>query len=363
MNYDKFIWKLFLSNKRRISHKKISKLNNYPNIKQYIENRFKDSNSIEESIRRIQLNVEERPKCPICGMPVKFLNYYVKINSLHFSTCCSKYCGTIYAIRNGKNTNLAKYGYENPSKSQKIKEKISKCHKSKTEQENFLINEKRKQTCLIKYNIDNVGKLSKIKEKIKNTCLQKYGVTNPLKNKTIREKIKNTCLQKYGVDSYSKTKNFINFMKLNKDIINDKKINTKRKNHTFNSSKPEEQLFLYIQEKFPLVKRQYKDKERYPYNCDFYIPELDYFIELQGYYTHNTHPYNPYSKEDQVLVEKYKEKYGEKCQAITIWTIKDVEKRNCAKEHNLNFKEVWSLDEGKFFVDFLYDKINLERNL
>lgn len=44
---------------------------------------------------------------------------------------------------------------------------------------------------------------------------------------------------------------------------------------------------------------------------------------------------------------RYKEKYGPKCQAITIWTIKDVEKRNCAKEHKLNFKEVWSLDEGK----------------
>ena len=31
----------------------------------------------------------------------------------------------------------------------------------------------------------------------------------------------------------------------------------------------------------------------------------------------------------------------------------DVEKRNCAKEHNLNFKEVWSLKEGKEFIDNL----------
>lgn len=59
---------------------------------------------------------------------------------------------------------------------------------------------------------------------------------------------------------------------------------------------------------------------------------------------------------DQVLVERYKEKYGPKCQSITIWTIKDVEKRNCAKEHNLNFKEVWSLKEGKEFIDNLYEK-------
>lgn len=42
--------------------------------------------------------------------------------------------------------------------------------------------------------------------------------------------------------------------------------------------------------------------------------------------------------------------------AIKIWTIKDVEKRNCAKEHNLNFKEVWSLQEGKEFINDLYTK-------
>lgn len=53
MNYDKFIWKLFLSPKGRLKTKEINKLNNYPNIKQYIENRYDDSGSIQESIRRI----------------------------------------------------------------------------------------------------------------------------------------------------------------------------------------------------------------------------------------------------------------------------------------------------------------------
>lgn len=40
MNYDKFIWKLFLSPKGKLNTKEINKLNNYPNIKQYIENRY-----------------------------------------------------------------------------------------------------------------------------------------------------------------------------------------------------------------------------------------------------------------------------------------------------------------------------------
>ena len=85
------------------------------------------------------------------------------------------------------------------------------------------------------------------------------------------------------------------------------------------------------------------------------IPELDYFIEVQGYYTHGDHPFDSQSQSDLNLVQKYKERYGPNCQAITIWTIKDVEKRECAQKNNLKFKEIWTLDEGKKFIDFLYE--------
>lgn len=205
------------------------------------------------------------------------------------------------------------------------------------------------------------------------SCLRKsseYNISEE-KLKTKVEKWRKTCLEKYGVDNVSglpqlkeallkhnhSKKNIEHCRLISRNpIVRKKSDDTKRKNHTFNTSKPEEELYLYIKSKYPNVKRQYKDKERYPYNCDFYIPELDYFIELQGYYTHGKHPYNPNSIEDQILVEKYKEKYGPNCQAITIWTIKDVEKRECAKQHNINFKEVWSLEEGKTFVDILSNK-------
>ena len=192
----------------------------------------------------------------------------------------------------------------------------------------------------------------KIKNKSKETCIKKYGISNAGGSIEVQNKIKQTILNHYGVDCYFKTKECRN--KSNSPEIIQKIIETKRKNHTFNTSKPEEELYLYIKEKFPNVKRQYKDKERYPYSCDFYIPELDYFIELQGYYTHGKHPYNPNSEEDNKLIEKYKRKYGPNCQAITIWTIKDVEKRNKAKEEKLNFKEVWTSEEGKEFIDSLF---------
>ena len=265
-------------------------------------------------------------------------------------------------IRNkGKQTCLEKYGVDNPAKLEENKEKVKQtCLKkygtiSTTQCKE--IRDKIKQSCLEKYGVDNPAKLEENKEKVKQTCLKKYGGLAPICDPNIKNQIKQTCLEKYGVDNYGKSlKHKINMSAImSSDEMQEHRYNVMTKNHSFNTSKPEEKLYLYIKEKFPLVKRQYKDKLRYPYNCDFYIPELDYFIELQGYYTHNTHPYNPNSISDQVLVERYKERYGPKCQAITIWTSKDPEKRDCAKRNHLNFKEIWNLKEGKNFIDNLFE--------
>ena len=265
-------------------------------------------------------------------------------------------------IRNkGKQTCLEKYGVDNPAKLEENKEKVKQtCLKkygtiSTTQCKE--IRDKIKQSCLEKYGVDNPAKLEENKEKVKQTCLKKYGGLAPICDPNIKNQIKQTCLEKYGVDNYGKSlKHKINMSTImSSDEMQEHRYNVMTKNHSFNTSKPEEELYLYIKEKFPSVKRQYKDKLRYPYNCDFYIPELDYFIELQGYYTHNTHPYNPNSISDQVLVERYKERYGPKCQAITIWTLKDPEKRDCAKRNHLNFKEVWALEEGKKFIDSLFE--------
>ena len=265
-------------------------------------------------------------------------------------------------IRNkGKQTCLEKYGVDNPAKLEENKEKVKQtCLKkygtiSTTQCKE--IRDKIKQSCLEKYGVDNPAKLEENKEKVKQTCLKKYGGLAPICDPNIKNQIKQTCLEKYGVDNYGKSlKHKINMSTImSSDEMQEHRYNVMTKNHSFNTSKPEEELYLYIKEKFPSVKRQYKDKLRYPYNCDFYIPELDYFIELQGYYTHNTHPYNPNSILDQVLVERYKERYGPKCQAITIWTLKDPEKRDCAKRNNLNFEEIWNLEEGKKFIDNLFE--------
>lgn len=335
-------------------------------------------------IKRLIIWKEKYGKETTCPVQSKEVKEKIK------KTCLKKY-GVTTPFKSEeikekiKQTCIEKYGVSNPNKLKEVRQKIKQTCVEKYGVDNFFKSKemiiKSKETYKEKYGVDDVincsqipeiynrkrltwekiygvdhpFKSDKIKKERENTWINKYGVDNIAKSKEIREKIINTNLQRYGFITPAKNKKVKEKLSetWNKEETKQKQYNTKKKNHSFNISKPEEELYLYIKERFPNVKRQYKDKERYPYSCDFYIPSLDYFIELQGYYTHGKHPFNPNSTEDLELIEKYKSKYGPKCQPITIWSIKDVEKRECAKKHNLNFKEVWTLEEGKEFINTL----------
>jgi hypothetical protein len=158
--------------------------------------------------------------CPVC-----------RKNHNH-KTFCSQKCsfskeGMTYKLKFAKQTNLKKYGVENPFQSEKIKNKIKQTnlekygvkHSSqnifvkakqnatnlekyghKCSMKNKYVQEKSKQTNLKKYGVENPFQSEKIKNKIKQTNLEKYGCENVLSSKKIREKIKQTNLEKYGVE-------------------------------------------------------------------------------------------------------------------------------------------------------------------
>lgn len=288
-NHDKLINKIFWKDDNLMNaHKRKTKLSFHPNISNYLENRYNDSESVKETLYRIHYNIEERPKCKYCGKPTIFAG---RKNCI-YQDYCSNSCA-------GKGTDRGKKWFENQKKYNK----------------------------------------------------EKYGVENNfdlpwLKKERIRAKIRQTCLKKYGV-----TCNLVSQENI------DKMIESKRRNHTFNTSIPEEKLYEYIKERFPSVIRQYKDKERYPWCCDFYIPELDLFLELNGFWTHGKHAYDIVKDKEELELWKCKAKTSEFYNhAIKVWTISDVMKRNKAKENNLNYKEVWSLEEGKEFIDKLYEQ-------
>lgn len=120
---------------------------------------------------------------------------------------------------------------------------------------------------------------------------------------------------------------------------------TKKKNNSFNTSEPEEQLYKTLLEQYneKTILRRYKDK-RYPFYCDFYILEDDLFIELNAHWTHGGRPYDPEDIECQEQLKKWQEKAKTSRfyeNAIKTWTERDVKKQKTAKENNLNYKVIY----------------------
>ena len=126
----------------------------------------------------------------------------------------------------------------------------------------------------------------------------------------------------------------------------EKEFETKRKNNSFNTSKPELEMLEQLKQENPgkTIIHPYKDKKRYPFYCDFYIVEDDLFIELHKHWTHGGRPYNP----DDDWCKKQLADWTKKAEqseyykvAIVTWTDRDVRKLQCAKKNNLNYKVIY----------------------
>lgn len=131
-------------------------------------------NDMKERLLCILTNVQIQPLCPVCGNVLKI--HTTGKNRGTFPRTCSRKCSHIDPIRlsNIKQTNLAKYGVDNPRKNSIVKQKI--------------IGAK-----ILKY-----GDAANIK-KVATTKLIRYG--NAKYNN--REQAKLTNLKKYGESNFS----------------------------------------------------------------------------------------------------------------------------------------------------------------
>ena len=93
---------------------------------------------------------------------------------------------------------------------------------------------------------------------------------------------------------------------------------------------------------FPSLECEYTDESRYPYHCDFYIPERDMFIELNAFWTHQPEEgwYNEKSSVHRSMREELKNKFPN-WSPMSWWT-SDVKKRKTAKKNNLNYVVLWN---------------------
>lgn len=91
------------------------------------------------------------------------------------------------------------YGVDNPLKSKTILDKVLNTKETKYGTKTYNNREKAKETCNIKYNVDNVSQLYNIKNKKIVTCLNNYNVDNPSKSEEIKYKKEQSCIKHFGV--------------------------------------------------------------------------------------------------------------------------------------------------------------------
>lgn len=262
----------------------------------------------------------------------------IKASNLeHFGVECSLQSKEVQ--EKCKATNLMKYGAENVFASdygkRKIKETITTRYGVEYSFQAEVVKNKSKQTKLDRYGDENYNNSRKAEE----TSLEKYGVSNPAKSPKIQQKMQDTCMEKYGVkNAYQSRELMLGSAK--------KRSNTQYKNG--NQSSLEDYLEMSFIENGIVYESQYNLDSRYPYFCDFYLPEKDAFVEINGFVTHGGHWFDSTSAKDISIVDAWKSKMNEhelyrKC--IEVWTISDVEKRNCAKKNNLNYIVLWTKDD------------------
>ena len=141
----------------------------------------------------------------------------------------------------------------------------------------------------------------------------------------------------------------------------DKGIETKKKNGSLNTSKCEDKAYELLRNVFPMLIRQYRS-EVYPFNCDFYDPITEMYIEYNGCWTHNDHPFDETNEDDLKIVNKWKSKNTKFYDnAVKTWTVRDINKRNVAKSNNLNYVELWNLQHVHEFCENLKRKTEYDK--
>ena len=193
-----------ISNKNSNTLQESYNKKHYPEFYQMIIDKYKDFDiSFKEKLYWYFHNIQDYPICPVCGKHVKFESYGVGYKQYCSSSCISK---DPQIKQKREETCLKRYGVNNPSKSSKILQKIQDVnmelygvpYHSQLES----AKEQTKKTCKELYGGNAPMSSKKVQQKRKDTLRQKYGD----ENYNNREKCKQTCQEKYGVDNVQKSK-------------------------------------------------------------------------------------------------------------------------------------------------------------
>lgn len=258
--------------------------------------------------------IEVFTNCLACGALIK-----VKNLPAYYAGTYKPYCGPGC---------LLKYLH-------KQKDGVRYCEKCKTDTKHML-----GIGCMTCYNKDENHKQSII-----NTVKNRYGeeYTNVYQVPVVKEKIVQTSLAKYGVTNPGNNR---------ESRI---KANNTRREHGFGSPCEEyfENALIELGIKY---ESQYMD-DRYPFLCDFYLPDSDTFIELNIFWSHNKHYFDENNPDDLKILSRWSKKadagHRQYQNAVNVWTKKDLIKRDVALKNNLNYVVLWTFSDAKDFINKL----------
>lgn len=272
-----------------------------------------------------------------------------------------------------KETCIDKYGVESTNMLQEKKDAVKSAIVSKYGVENVMhisnIKDKQKQTVQERYGVDNIAKSDVVQDKKKQTCLERYDNETVMGSDYFKQKSAETSIERYGCENIMQTEEMREHFRQIKPIIVakimeklpqtlQKSYNTKKANKSFNTSGPELAVMRQLQKRFTVI-GQYKTEE-YPFACDFYLPQLDLYIEFHGNWTHGGVPYedNDYCRKQLIRWEKKAETSDYYKGAIYTWTDLDVRKRQIAEKNGLNWVCFYTLNEFKEWFKYICDYLN-----
>jgi len=181
-------------------------LNKFPDVYKKIIN-LNHSNNWFTNLYNYLYDINENKICPECGNVLQ-----IRIFNLGYTQYCSTTCKNknIDFKEKIKKSWVKKYGVDNPSKSdivkQKIKSKLFVGGKWYNESDEF--KNMAKETCLRKYGVEHFSKTKEYHEKVKETSIDRYGVDSYNKTEKSKNETKKNNIEKYGVEHYTQTNEY-----------------------------------------------------------------------------------------------------------------------------------------------------------
>lgn len=184
--------------------------------------------------QRVNALISGHTSVPLCKHCHKEVKSYL-VNEQRFGEFCSSSCIASGSLQKRIQTNIEKYGVENPFQAKSVKDKVKKTNlerygvenpgqskeiRAKVEQTNMEkfgskyysstkeCKDKVKKTNRERYGVDNVNKLPEYRDKIRQTNIERYGVENPMQNEAVKEKQRATVKEKYDVDNTFQAEEF-----------------------------------------------------------------------------------------------------------------------------------------------------------